>query len=84
MAFVSPEVKIWKAPGVDIQREGKKPFDTKIGPYHELSKAEAKDLSAKIMAELDEKIDWKKPDKVMYILPRFQPEKQTVKLSGKK
>ena len=84
MGFISEKVQIWRNPGIDIQKAGEPPFQKKEGPYYGLSKSEVNALSAKIMAELSEKIDWKNPDEVRYIKPRYTPAKQVVKMSGKK
>lgn len=84
MGFVSSQVKVWKQPGVEIQREGTAPFNVKEGPYFELSKSEARELSASLLAELNEKVDWMKPDETLTIPPKYQPIKQIVKLASKK
>lgn len=82
MAFVSAEVKVWKNIGLNIQKEGTAPFSKKEGPYHGLSKSESSALSATIMAELNQEVDWKKPDEILHVKPKYQPAKQIVKMSG--
>jgi len=82
--IISREVKIWKRPSVQFQLKGEAPFDKKYGPYAELGKIEAQNLSASIKNQLDSIIDWSKPDEIIEISPKWTEENQMCKFTGRK
>ena len=81
---ISREVKVWKNPGISFQQDGKAPFDTKIGPYYELGKTEARNRSKEIKLALDmlTEFDWNKPDEVLSVTPKWNEDVQYCKCTG--
>ena len=83
---ISSEVKVWNSDLLKAMEigKGKKPTARKkYGPYADLSKSQSQALSQKLMKEIENVVDWNKPDSVMEVLPKWAPDIQYVKPTGK-
>lgn len=84
---ISTKVKIWRPvimypPNpLAVRKDGS--IDKTKGPFYELWKHEVKALSTKLMTEINTVVDWSKPDEVIDVTPKWFPDKQVVKFSGK-
>lgn len=81
---ISNKVKVFKVkygrPN-QYQPGPKGKFEKKIGPYHDLSKAECHALTKEIMANIE--VDFSKPDEILTVPIKYNEERQVCKFSGK-
>lgn len=82
-ARASKTVKVWKPKGISFEPEEAGPYSKKDGPFKGLEGSEKRAKEAQVREAIADKVDWNKPDQVKEVKPKWAPDKQICKFSGK-